>query len=1025
MAVRSSAVYRWAGAVLLRASTDPGGLDLPEDLDLFSDDTARRGLAWLSTVWQREEVRAALAEASPALSRQIDALVALGSHDASRVRRAVISLASYVLRWQQRPTPFGLFAGVGLARIGARAEVRWGREHRVAVRADAAWLGDVLAHLHQCPELLERLSVVVNDAGSVRGDRFVAPGPAPDGVPQAVAPIEVSVRHSRPVRAALVAAGEPVKFGELRTLLLHQFPAAAAQQIDGLLAGLLDQGMLISSLWAPMTCPDALGHACAELEAADAHTIPEVEGLVRELSAIHQELSTDSPAVAPRSAVTERMRALSEVADVPLVVDTILDCDVQIPEEVAWEACDAVRVLYRLSPYPFGYPAWRDYHTRFRARYGTGALVPVLELVADSGLGFPAGYLGSARGRAARTVTERDEKLLALIQRAMLDGSGEIVLTDQVIEDLAASDPADVHMPVRAEVVVEIHAASLDALARGRFAVMVTGTPRPGSSMAGRHAHLLPDEGRDLFTATYAAAGPDAVAAQLSFAPRKRRNENVARTEQLLPHVIPVAEHRAPNKHLIPLADLAVTVDDRRFYLIHMSTGRRVEPRVAHALEAGVHTPPLARFLAEIAIARCAVYKAFHFGTAARLPYLPRVRYRRTTLSPARWLLTVRDLPGCGVSTADWEAGLDSWRVKWRVPERIAMVDHDRRQPVDLSHRLHRLLLRTRLERAGHIELRETSATEDLAWLGRAHEVLIPLVLNAPAAPLSITGPSRAVAGDAGHLPGSSTILYAQIHGHPGRFDEILTERLPDLIDAFGDDAPRWWFRRHREMRRPEVAQYLAVYLRLSEPSEYGSAAERVSVWSDRLRRDRLLSQLALATHEPQSGRYGYGPAMDRAQDVFAADSAAALAQITMTVRAGVRPQALAAASLVDLAASLAGSAQAGLDWLARDLPQEHGRLEPALRDQALELADPHGTWTTVRSLPGGGDVVAAWQTRAVALATYGEHLAGQRNPLKVLRSLLHLHHIRAIGVDPDAERVTGRLARTCALRHTAGRKER
>ncbi len=145
MVARSSAVYRWAGAALLRASTDPGGLDLPEDLDLFGDDAAQRGLAWLSAVWQREEVRAALGEASPALSRQIDAMVALGSRDASRVRRAVISLASYVLRWQQRPTPFGLFAGVGLSRIGARAEVRWGREHRVTVRADAAWLGDILA----------------------------------------------------------------------------------------------------------------------------------------------------------------------------------------------------------------------------------------------------------------------------------------------------------------------------------------------------------------------------------------------------------------------------------------------------------------------------------------------------------------------------------------------------------------------------------------------------------------------------------------------------------------------------------------------------------------------------------------------------------------------------------------------------------------------------------------------------------------------------------------------------------------
>ena len=40
MAVRSPLVYRWVGAALLRASTDPGGLDLPADLDLFGTDAA-------------------------------------------------------------------------------------------------------------------------------------------------------------------------------------------------------------------------------------------------------------------------------------------------------------------------------------------------------------------------------------------------------------------------------------------------------------------------------------------------------------------------------------------------------------------------------------------------------------------------------------------------------------------------------------------------------------------------------------------------------------------------------------------------------------------------------------------------------------------------------------------------------------------------------------------------------------------------------------------------------------------------
>jgi hypothetical protein len=37
-----------------------------------------------------------------------------------------------------------------------------------------------------------------------------------------------------------------------------------------------------------------------------------------------------------------------------------------------------------------------------------------------------------------------------------------------------------------------------------------------------------------------------------------------------------------------------------------------------------------------------------------------------------------------------------------------------------------------------------------------------------------------------------------------------------------------------------------------------------------------------------------------------------------------------------------------------------------------------------------------------------------------VLRTLLHEHHMRALGIDPDLERQTGRHARAAALRRLA-----
>lgn len=1016
--------YRWTGAALLRAGTAPGRLGLPADLDPDDPGFAAHGVAWLSQVTQRPEFHAAVAAASPALIEAVDALISSEHPDPRQVRRAAIAMASYLLRWYRRPTPFGLFAGVAVARFGRSPVVAWGQDHQAVVRADASWLGDVLAALHKNPELLERLPVIANNAGYVRGGRFVVPGPAPDGATQELAPAEVSVRHSRPVRAAVEAARRPVSFGELTARLADEFPTASDEQIKAMLIGLLEQNVLISRLQAPMTCTETLGHVCSELRAARAHDIPAINSLVESLSRVHRSISATSPAIEPAWAnMTQEMKTVSQVAPMPLAIDTRLDCEVRLPEQVAREARDAVDVLYRLSPYPFGYPAWRDYHTRFLARYGTGAEVPVLDLVADSGLGLPADYLGSPWGRAVRAVTEREEQMLALIQNATMSGEDEIVLTEQVIERLSTDQPTGVSLPSRVEIAVEVGAASLEALNRGRFVLRVTGTPRPGSSMIGRHAHLLPGDSRDLLAQSFAVSGPDMVAAQLTFPPRKRRNENITRTQQLLPTVIALGEHRPCGQDQIPLTDLAVTADKDRFQLVRISTGQLVEPRVAHALEAGIHTPPLARFLAEISTSRCAVYKAFHFGVAAQMPFLPRVRYRRTILAPARWLLSADDLPGQNSPAAEWNKGLDAWRERWRVPEHVAMVDHDRRQPVDLTHQLHRLLLRTRLRSAGRLELRETATPDELAWIGRAHEIVIPFTRATD--PVRPPGTQHRFPPENQALPGRSPVLYVQIHGHPARIDELLTEHTARLIGAFGHDPPPWWFRRHREIRRPEVDPYLALYLPLPSPTAYGTAAEKVSDWAADLRRERLVSHITLATYQPQTGRYGHGAAMDAALQVFAADSRAAIAQIITATKAGIRPQALAAASMVDLTISFTGTPSAGLRWLIQELPQQHGLLDPELRDQALALADPDRQWANLHALPGGSEATGDWDRRADALTSYRKQLDDQRDALGVLHSLLHLHHNRAVGVDIDQERATNRLVRTCALRHTASHKER
>lgn len=1015
--------YRHAGAVLVRATTDPGGLELPEHLDLDADHSVlRAGRRWLEQLWQRGEVQAALRVASPALSQQIEVVVGGGRPQARELRRVIVSTWSYLLRWQRRPTPFGLFAGIAAAAVGEKPRVSFGHDHRIVARADARWLSELVERLERDTRVLPRLTVVVNSAGFVRADRFVVPVRPDDiGVDRGTSR-EISVRLTKPVRAALAAAAQPIRFGELAQSLHGGASGASADAVDTLLAGLVERDVLLTSLRAPMTTVDGLAHLVEKLQELGGTELPEVAVLLEELLSIHDELDqVREPA--HLEAVAERMRtaaATDQAAGSVLAVDVALDCRLTVPEAVLREAESAAAALLRLTPHPFGAPMWKDFHLRFRERYGAGAVVAVRDVVADSGLGYPAGFLDAARREAARALTERDASLLALIQQAAVDGRTEIELTERLIGELTVGDPAEMIPPPRVELAFQLHAACVDALPRHEFELWITGAPRPASSMAGRFAHLLTEADQRRLADHYNGDG-EALAAQLSFPPRRPHNENITRAPRLLPRVISVSEHHSSQPYLIALDDLAVTADATQLYLVQLSTGRRIHPRVLHALEGSVQTPPLVRFLAELPSARCGVYGPFDFGAARTLPFLPRVHHGRAVLSTARWLLDAPDLPTRRCSMPEWAAALDAWRKRWRVPASVVLCQGELRLPLDLDDRRHRILLRHRLDHASRVEIRETGDQSDLAWAGRPCELLVPLTLTHPRpaqAPTRAARPVTVGRGDA-LMPGRSGIVYARLTGHPRRFDEILTDHLPDLHNQVAQDTASSWFRRHHDTARPDADHHLDLYLRLHARECYGTVAALLAAWATKLAEHGLAGQLDLCTHQPQHGRYGHSTT-ETVEDVFAADSAAALAEIRMATRAGIPRAAITATSLTDVAACLAPSPPHGWQWLVDQLPQDKGKLDRSWRAATMWLMDAGSDHASLRTLPGGDSVAAAWDRRRSALVAYRIQLEHERDPATVLRSLLHDHHVRALDVDTELEWVVNRLARVAALRRLA-----
>jgi thiopeptide-type bacteriocin biosynthesis protein len=261
----------------------------------------------------------------------------------------------------------------------------------------------------------------------------------------------------------------------------------------------------------------------------------------------------------------------------------------------------------------------------------------------------------------------------------------------------------------------------------------------------------------------------------------------------------------------------------------------------------------------------------------------------------------------------------------------------------------------------------------------------------------------------------------AQIAGNPARFDDIIAAHLPALTARLGPGlVTRWWVRRHRDLVHPGTAQHVTLLLRLASPDRFTEAAAEIAAFAAGLEAHGLPGRLTLASYTEQPARYGYGEAMDAAEEVFAADTAAAAAQLALASATGMPALLLAAASMARIAAAFAPDPVTGSKALASCLDQGSGPLSRPFREQVCALADPAAGPGELHGLPGGDGVASAWERRDAALAAYHAALSGQRDPGTVLRTLLHEHHMRGVGLDPDIEQQTGRLARAAALRHIA-----
>jgi lantibiotic biosynthesis protein len=949
---------------------------------------------------------------------------------AAEAPRLRAKLLRYLIRMATRPTPYGLFAGVGLIEWGSTTDAALTAQPvRTRARPDMGWLLDFVMRLERDPDIRRDLRLVTNPLALTRaGWVFLSEweNASDAGEPAART---LSVRATAATQRVLTLARTPTSYADLAADLLSR-PGATRTKVEALIDELWRHRLLLTDLRPPLTGVSPGRYVYERLRPIPAaravhETLGELLDAHERWDALPLEERADAWAALTQQAERLHRPSRPEFARAARVDTALPMAGRRVHVQVAKEAAAAGDLLLRLSPHPLGLPHLHAYRLRFESRYGADREVPLLELLdPDFGLGPP-----NEEDRRAYPPPDvrRHRTLLDLALEALRERRMVVELDDDLLGRLQTRSLTAEAAPRSVDISVFLAAASPAAVDAGDFLLIVG--PNLGANAAGRtlgrFADLLGSQARAALetVARRSQRSDGRLPVELVYLPRATRAANVAVRPALVDHeIVSGTMPGVPADRTIPPNELLVGVRDGRFYVRWPPAEAEIAVSEMHMLNP-LYAPPALMFLEEVERDRRVAFAPFSWGPAAEFPFLPRVQRGRVVLVPARWRVSATS--GLGAKSNAFEDALRVWCERWSVPRHVYLADGDHRLLLDLKNPGHADVLREDLRRKrGLAILEEALPNVSHAWLpgpAGSHivELVVPLVARTAPGPRVAKSSARRPAPTPPHVrlrPPGSDWLYLKMYGPPTFQDDLIADELAPFAEfAISAALARCWF----FIRYSDPDPHLRIRFRGKPDVLLNRLMAQVCSWASSLVADGLCTHFGFDTYEREVERYGGEAGVELAEDLFAIDSRAAAALLGLERDLPTIDRYALAVLSVD--ASLAALGLGSADRLAhyrvaalsRADGQEYRRRQALLRRLIgrRPTAEP-GAAALERTLD---DRRRALEPIAARLEALARDRALCQVKATLLSDYLHMHCNRLLGSDPASERLVLQLARRTA----------
>ena len=860
--------------------------------------------ARLRDISQRPEIIHSLFIASPSLQLGIEHW--RRDPDSKKGLQAERALVRYFTRMCSRPTPFGLFSGCSVGKIGADdytdspALSLQNRDHyRTASRLDFDYLFALANCLQHDPAVAMKLRYTPNATLRRSGDvwRYVA------------LRVVGSCRARRQMKLegdqyldALFERAQSAATGEelVEAVLCVSDGKLDFESATTYVQELINDGVLVSRLAPSVTGESPIDDMIAQVDALPFPS--EVADTLRRtrnsLVALDRKGMDASPEdYRPIASGLESLPAeidfarLYQVDLVKPVQDAVITRGVV--DELIWGAEVLRRLGQRAEP-----DALQSFRHAFTERYDR-ASIPLLEaLDEEAGVGFgsaphthsllrgwPSDVPVSSNGFSAHP---------ALLQGVVDCARRNDIELQLRVADLPPTSDSMPELPNSFAVMATLIARSMQAVREGHFRAKVGGVWGPGGAryMARFcHADTKLDEYVRHHIRQEEASDPDAVYAEIVHLQDERMGNVLCRPVLHQYELVYLGRSGAAPDRQLPVSDLLVAVERGRVVLYSSRLQRRVIPRLTNAHGyTNLQLEPVYRFLC--LLQRQGVYTGvFSWGGLDTLALLPRITIGRLVLAVAQWRLTSSEIANLGEHDGSRRfLGLQELRRRRGLPRWIVLQDTDQALPIDLDNALSVEAFVHALKRQSQAVLQEMYPSPDEGCVTGPegvfhHELIVPFVRNVHADSTQasvvqkstqslLTKARRSVTRQARCLPPGSDWMYLKLYGGVETLDSLLTTELPPfLLRVCASGLVSSWF----FLRFSDPGRHLRIRFHGKAKALTQELLPLVSATFNPLLASGKIWKIQFDTYEREIERYGGLEGTRAAEDIFFADSEAVL----------------------------------------------------------------------------------------------------------------------------------------------------